>query len=364
METEDEILQQGIEALEEVGLQTTKWIPANKPWADYIMHLNGAGHDHQYWVEVKKNLNNAILGQWAMRLKEEPHDNLVLLTRYINSRLGEKLREMKISYFDTAGNAYFNKPPLYIYSTGKKPKENRPKSNALFRPAGIKLLLHLLSQPGLERNDYRDLTEITGVPKTTVGELMRDLENLRFLIRRGKNDRRLTNKPELLRRWVEAYSENYRPKLLRGRFAAPQGKRNWWQQINIEQFHACWGGEIGAKYLVGHLKPEAVTIYADSLLPILQAKNGLRRDPQGNIEILKPFWKGQTGDTAPPLVVYADLISTADERNLETAQMIYDKYLARLIDNAAEYVTRMWMPLTSARFFFDQFGDGATLRRA
>ncbi|MEK6335740.1 MAG: type IV toxin-antitoxin system AbiEi family antitoxin [Acidobacteriota bacterium] len=35
---------------------------------------------------------------------------------------------------------------------------------------------------------------------------------------------------------------------------------------------------------------------------------------------------------APPLLVYADLLMTADDRNLETAEMIYDRYISRLVE--------------------------------
>jgi hypothetical protein len=44
---------------------------------------------------------------------------------------------------------------------------------------------------------------------------------------------------------------------------------------------------------------------------------------------------GEVGDVAPPLVIYADLIATADERNVETAQFIYDRYLAELAETTA-----------------------------
>ncbi len=35
---------------------------------------------------------------------------------------------------------------------------------------------------------------------------------------------------------------------------------------------------------------------------------------------------------APPLLTYADLLMTADDRNLETAELIYDQYIARLVE--------------------------------
>jgi hypothetical protein len=69
----------------------------------------------------------------------------------------------------------------------------------------------------------------------------------------------------------------------------------------------------------------------------LQAQYGLRRDSNGNIELLRKFWKFEQSEkkslhTAPPLLIYADLLMTADDRNLETAELIYDQYIARLVE--------------------------------
>ena len=98
-----------------------------------------------------------------------------------------------------------------------------------------------------------------------------------------------------------------------------------WEEIEIEKYgEALWGGEIGGAHLTGHLKPETATVYSDSLLPKLQAQYGLVRDDRGDVEILKKFWRrgGEIAGVAPPMVVYADLMATADRRNMETAQLI------------------------------------------
>ena len=57
------------------------------------------------------------------------------------------------------------------------------------------------------------------------------------------------------------------------------------------------------------------------------------------VELRKPFWgdalrtEGRT-DTVPPALVYADLLATGDGRCIETAQMVYKGYLARLFPAA------------------------------
>ncbi len=65
-------------------------------------------------------------------------------------------------------------------------------------------------------------------------------------------------------------------------------------------------------------------------------KNRLKKDPNGNIELLATFWnfeyQWQFKKLVPPLLIYADLMATANDRNIETAKIIYDEFLAQLIE--------------------------------
>ena len=140
---------------------------------------------------------------------------------------------------------------------------------------------------------------------------------------------------ELLKRRISAYPEQLRPKLILGRFRT-EHRADWWRKAQLPS-DAFSGGEVAAKLLTQYLKPKTVTIYSESNLPKLQAQHGLRRDSNGEIELLRRFWKFDQWEkkslqTAPPLLVYADLLSTADDRNLETAEIIYEQYSARLVE--------------------------------
>ena len=67
----------------------------------------------------------------------------------------------------------------------------------------------------------------------------------------------------------------------------------------------------------------------------LVLKNKLRKANHGDIEILTLFWNFDyefaNQGIAPPILVYADLMATGNNRNIEAAGMIYEKYLAGLI---------------------------------
>ena len=149
----------------------------------------------------------------------------------------------------------------------------------------------------------------------------------------GERGRRLTNKERLLEQWVVAYPQQLKPKQFIGTYKAD--RYDWWRDVDLTQFDAQWGGEPAAEKLTQYLKPERVTIYAGERTQELILRNKLRKDPRGDIEIVKRFWTFNPQDTrretVHPLLVYADLIATANDRNIETARMIYDKELAGLI---------------------------------
>jgi len=116
-----------------------------------------------------------------------------------------------------------------------------------------------------------------------------------------------------------------RPKLLLGRYTAKE--REWWNKIVLPD-NAYWGGEVAAAKMTRYLRPEKVTIYAETIPTELLVQGRLKKDPQGEIEIVKNFWGKDVHlgeqDVVPPLLVYADLLATGDARNMETAKMVYE----------------------------------------
>lgn len=281
-------------------------------------------------LQIKGNLTNAALGNLAVEQAGQA-EKTVLVADYVTPEQADRLRRHDIPFFDAAGNAYFNEPGLFVLVTGKKAKSEKERPLRLFRPVSLKVLFLLLGYPEYAQKDYRTIAERAGVSLGAVSETFNDLRKNHYLLLPKKNERRLTRKSELLKKWVEAYINRVRIDLRFGRFRTDKFQGRWWEDVKIKDFDAVWGGEIAAEKLTRHLKPETVTVYADAPLPKFQARFGLRRDTGGNIEIIKKFWQmSEEGETAHPLVVYSDLLATGDERNLETARIIYEKEIARL----------------------------------
>lgn len=308
-------------------------------WDAEVILTDGATQ-WNYLVEVKSLLTSNTLEHLIYQLtkyKNESQYPVLLVAPYINPNQADKLRGENIEFLDLAGNAYLKQPGLFVFITGQKPSESGKATDQkarAFNQTGLRLIFALLTQPGLEQKTYRVQAQRSGISLGAVTWVMNDLQKLGYLEDRGKFGRRLVQKKELLDRWVPAYLEQLRPKLLFGRYQSSQ--LQWWTKDSLINNDAFWGGEVGAEILTNYLRPVTATVYAETNLPHLQAQFGLRKDPRGNTEILRKFWVAKEWEARDkqvvlPLVVYADLISKGDSRTRETAKIIYDQYLAQLV---------------------------------
>lgn len=307
---------------------------------DALANVDTTIDQHTYAVEVKRHLNTAKLGIAAEQLKTAPYKGM-LVTDYVNPRMAERLKEMDIAFIDLAGNAYLNEPPIFVYIKGNRPTERRTlgpelKPTGAFQATGLRVLFGFLTNPDLLLKTYRDIADATGVALGTVGWVLTDLREHGYLYEGKGRKHQLTQKRQIIEQWVIAYPEKLRPKLRIGRYRAADHR--WWKTVELENHHAQWGGEVAAAKLTDYLNPDKAIIYADAIPPRLLAENHLKIDPEGDVEILRRFWQPKLApiypvmptvpnDVVPVLLVYADLMATADDRNVETAKLIYDEYL-------------------------------------
>ena len=299
---------------------------------DRVIRILIDGKEARYYAEIKNTITKA---QKLLLLvqKEKLNYPLLLITKYVNPQMADQIRQDGIEFIDTAGNAFINYPGLYVYVKGNRPPETMRKGpvKRAFKPAGLRMIYALLCNPGFENKTYREIATATDVALGTVGWTMNELKELGFLLDMGKQGYKMIRKENLLQRWVTAYPEQLRPKQILGHY---RGELDWWKQTRLDALGAQWGGEVAAARLTQYLKPEIVTIYTTNQhLNQFLLENRLRKDPAGDVEVLERFWKpeGQYEDLVHPLLIYADLIATGNQRNLETAKMIYEQHIVRLI---------------------------------
>jgi hypothetical protein len=265
-------------------------------------------------------------------------ENYIMVVPQVTAERADELKKNGIQFIDTAGNGYINQPPLYLFIKGIKTQGviKAPTVNRAFKQTGLRVLYALLCNPGLENETYRSIAAKTNVALGMVNWVVKDLNELGFLMETGTGRARqvrLIRKEQLLDRWITAYAEQLRPKLVLGRYRGAEG---WWQQAVLNPEQALWGGEVAAAKLTDYLKPQTVTVYVDKDNPAaVLIPNRLKKDPEGDVELIGRFWRPDViaphGDTVHPILVYADLMATGNQRNIETARIIYDEHIVQLV---------------------------------
>lgn len=288
---------------------------------------------------IKKQLTNNNLNSIVHQVKQLPESNSgLLVTDYVNTNLAERLKYAQIQFIDTAGNAYIKQSSLYIYVKGNKPttpKVQNHKTGRAFQTAGLKVIFKFLQAPSLANGTYREIAEQADVALGSVGEILRDLIAQNFIVKNTSTGRRIIEPKRLLNAWIEHY-QNLRKNYLLGTFTTDD--HDWWKKINPNQLNLSWGGEIAAAEYTNYLQPKDGIVYtkkADLADFIKTARlKKIRTDQVATlrIDVFEPFWtesntKEEPKHLAHPLIVYADLITTGDARNMETAQRLYEKFI-------------------------------------
>ena len=306
----------------------------------------GRGKAHiDYVVEIKRMITPATIGATMAQLRhiaQAARRPPLLVTDYITPPIADRLREQKQQFADAAGNVYLEGPALLIYVSGAKHTQTQgaAKGNKTFAGMGLKVLFALICDPRLADAPHRTIAAAAGVALGSIPPALADLQRLGHLLVATKR-RRLNANKRLLDAWAFAYAHTLRAKTLVATYVARDF--DTWQTWKLDPRHVRWGGEPAAHLLVRYLKPGVLTLYANKLPPRIIVEHRLTvagpATHEHLVEVRKPFW-GETlriegrADTVPPVLVYADLLATGDGRCIETAQMVYDRYLARLFPAA------------------------------
>ena len=290
------------------------------------------------YAQVKKWAAHSSVGTMINQLKQMPEpEKALLIADYITPRKGEALKHANVQFIDTAGNAFINRGDIFIYIMGNKPDviAAPDKPGKAFQAAGLKVVYAFLLKPELLNAPYRTIAEQAGTALATVGAVIRDLAGMGYIREgAGKNQRELLEKEKLINQWAEAYPHALRKKHHIGTFATK--KPDWWKDINPVALNAQWGGEVAAEKYTNYLNAAHTTTYIKKaeMGELMRAAQLRKMRPNerrlSEADLYEPFWTehlAHDGELIHPLIVYADLISTGDPRNLETANRLYEKYL-------------------------------------
>lgn len=309
---------------------------------------------NQTWhclVDVKHNLTEPATRHFRNMLVHT-HDwqnrlefPLILCTEYARKTAAAVLLEGEINYVDTVGNMYLNlKDGPYVYIAGEKPLTLGEKEGGrLFLPTGLRVLYLLLQVPGAINWPYREIAKETGVARGSVGWVFQELRDNNYVRPVGPNHLALIERRKLIDRWVTGYAEKLRPKLVKGRFRAQEKDLEIFVDTAKKVFeekgvHWQATGTFAADLLTHHYRGETLTLFVENWGINLEQAFRWLPDPKGPITILEPFGHHIQNDNATaipittPLVIYAELLAIGGDRAIETAGILYRKYIEGFID--------------------------------
>lgn len=334
MKTDNELVNRTIDTLLSVteGADFIKVISAK----DDVKLMVG---EHEFNITSVKSVTTGSKGLIINSIKAANKNGIsatVLIADYIPLEIAKEFKSLGMNYIDSSGNTFLMNKDLCIYISGQKRiKATQTHKSRAFQESGIKLILGLVSNPDLIESSYRSISETVGISLASVAYVMQELTELNFILK--TNDKKvLKNKKDLVNRWVVAYHDALRPRLLKRKMRfVDKSKYADWKNITLndsKEINTLWGGEPGAAILTNFLKPMIFTIYTTKSWQECAKEFGLVPDENGDVVILQMFWKlispsEKNRAIVPPVLIYADLINSSNDRNVETAEIVFDNEL-------------------------------------
>ena len=345
---EADLIAAALAVLAPLGLKATLQkgnIRAARPEADAFARIAKGKVHVDVVIEAKYTATPATLGAILAQAKAQAlaHDKpVILVTDYVTPPVADRLRADQQQFIDVAGNAYLEAPGWFVFVVGRKPVRTGAPTHAAkgATPAGLKVAFALLCDPTLVDAPHRTIALAAGVALGAVPGILADMRETGQLWVVGKVRRLQANK-RMLDHWAMMYARTLRPKTLTATYTTEHFRD--WEKWTLDPRHVKWGAEPAAALLTRYLRPGILTLYTEKLPVKLLIDQRLKPvhapTDAALVEVRKPFWgatlaAGPREDTVPPVLIYADLLATGDARCIETAQQVYDDYLARLLPAA------------------------------
>lgn len=282
------------------------------------------GEHFAFAVEIKKiHRKESLIGLRHKLAQQSSELPSLLICNRLTPALAEYCISNHLNYIDSAGNARIQIPGLYILVEGKTAKKTIA-AGSRFAEGVMKLLFVLLSSPDTLNETYRILAARSGISLGMVSKAFEFLEAQKYY-RITRHGRRLMNTEELQALWIRDYAAALLPKLSSLSLAGPDS----WHDITLTAGEY-WGGEVAAAELSeGYLIPDSGKLFTPEPLPQRRMALGLKPDRKGKLQLVSCFWGNsfELNEEAKAMLCVAELLASADDRNIETARIINEKYL-------------------------------------
>ncbi len=324
---EVEIVDKALENLEKETQIIGKWVQKGLKELDGHLTLTLETEQLKFNTEIKTELRNHLIPQ--ILDYNQRFDPFMLVAGRIFPKIKEQLRQHNVAYLEANGNFFLKKDQKWFFIDNNPPlPQQQDNRNRAFTKTGLKVLFEFLLDKNLITQPYRQIAKYTQTAVGGVTNVIQGLKQEGFVVALNKNEIKLTNKEDLIRKWVEVYEHNLKPTLKMGNFRFAT-ENTTWNNLNLNLDKTRWGGEPAGDLLTNYLRPEELILYTEETRNELIKNYRLIPDENGKIKAFKKFWLTNEYDktTVPPLLVYADLMNTNEKRCRETAQKIYNDYI-------------------------------------
>lgn len=312
--------------------------------------LGDAPNQRRLLVEVKNNLSGTSMSHLLNQLEllRINKQGLLICTKYANRNVIDQFKGAGMNLVDSFGNMNIelDNPRVTLHIKGNKGVAAADvKRSRLFQPSGLKMLFTILVKPDAINLPYREIANLSGVSLGSVNWIMRDLREKGFVHKKRNGELSLTERADLFRRWVEAYGEQLRPKIVNRVLKAPKSDINTLSEqlygVALKN-HLKWAltGESAADLLTHHIIPNKLIVFTDKWQPEFERELKWAPSERGNIEILNMFSElvpyvdkdyRYLYPVAHPALVYAELLNNGTDRDREAASILAKNYLLDLV---------------------------------
>lgn len=337
-------LEAALERLRDIGvsIHSLQWMETPDRGFDATAILARHGHVQDYLLVFTASMTFTQISHRRLHDADSP---VLVVGERITERSAMSLRDLRIQYIDSLGNAYIEFGDVYIDVRGRRPKPRDPESRSdyddtvrhepsprsahnLFSPRRSQVVFALLSWPHLAAARVRDIATAAGVSMGQAHDTLSMLDNAGFL------HRGTTLRPDqthnLLRPWAAEYPRGLRKKLVISTFSTDDPTD--FQLLSPDQ-DVYLSGESATGVAIH--RPATLTVYLDHFDRKMAFVNRWRNEPHQppNVMVMQKFWTkpddapidddtcGLVGPSnAPWPLVYADLLAANDPRLAEVAE--------------------------------------------
>ena len=285
---------------------------------------------------LDRTSTNAVIAE-AQFAEHQGRPPTLILARYIPAPTGERLMGANVNFMDLVGNMHLVLGTHYGRTMLGRQEPQKTAEHRGVTGAQLRLLFLFATRPESAAWPVRDLAVQTGVSKSKAADERRRLVEA-GVIHKENGAYRYRASPDTEVLLVSGYAQVLRPRLLVGRFRAPErNPEDFLERLpSVLKESGCrfsLTGGPAADLLHPFYRGPDIPIFLTDAGPEVCRRLRILPDRAGPIIVLRAFvelvfWRNVSSLTvAPPWLVYAELMNASDPRAHEAAMEFRQEFL-------------------------------------